>query len=352
MTALAGAGRREHAARPHRRRAVARRRHGAHLQRRVRAGADGALVSLRHHVRGAVHPDDGRRRHARRPLHAAGAARPRLEAARPHLVVSRASCSRPRWSSPAGATSCTRASSIRSAASTRSGRSSASATSCSPSVALCVGTTMIIKMGKARYAWVTLLPLAWLLTVTLTAGWQKVFAADPRLGFLAHAALTAQQVADGAMDPARGARLIFNDRLDAVVAIAFMLVTVLVVLASAREWVLVLTRRKPARRRRARSWRRRMRGRPASAAAGGVGAWSALVAAVRRDRRHAGLRRARRAPAPVPSGPAVAERAGVLRGVRAGALRRRADAVLLRSWVILGSEGAMTQRMAPSLRSG
>ena len=83
-------------------------------------------------------------------------------------------------------------------------------------------------------------------TVTLTAGWQKVFAADPRLGFLSHAALTAQQIAEGVMDPARGARLIFNDRLDAVVAIAFMLVTILVVLASAREWVMVLTRRKPA----------------------------------------------------------------------------------------------------------
>jgi carbon starvation protein len=114
-------------------------------------------------------------------------------------------------------------------------------------VALCVGTTILIKGGKARYAWITLLPLTWVLIVTLTAGWQKVFAGDPRLGFLAHAALTAQQVADGVLDPARGARLIFNDRLDAVVAIAFMLVTVLVVLASAREWMLVLTRRKPAR---------------------------------------------------------------------------------------------------------
>ena len=48
------------------------------------------------------------------------------------------------------------------------------------------------------------------------------------------------------MDPARGARLIFNDRLDAVVAVAFMVVTLLVVVASAREWILVLTRRKPA----------------------------------------------------------------------------------------------------------
>jgi carbon starvation protein len=113
-------------------------------------------------------------------------------------------------------------------------------------VALCVGTTILVKSGKARYAWVTLAPLAWVLTVTLTAGWQKVFAADPRLGFLSHAALTAEQVAGGSLAAARGARLIFNDRLDAVVALAFMIVTVLVVAASAHEWLLVLTRRRPA----------------------------------------------------------------------------------------------------------
>jgi carbon starvation protein len=113
-------------------------------------------------------------------------------------------------------------------------------------VALCVGTTVLIKGGRARYAWVTLVPLAWVLTVTLTAGWQKVFAADPRLGFLAHATVTAGQVAAGSLDPARGARLIFNDRLDAVTALAFMTVTLLVVAASAREWLLVLLRRRPA----------------------------------------------------------------------------------------------------------
>jgi carbon starvation protein len=113
-------------------------------------------------------------------------------------------------------------------------------------VALCVGTTVLIKGGKARYAWVTLMPLAWVLTVTLTAGWQKVFAANPRLGFLAHATVTAGQVAAGSLDAARGARLIFNDRLDAVTALAFMTVTLLVVAASAREWLLVLLRRRPA----------------------------------------------------------------------------------------------------------
>src|SRR5205823_9607537 len=56
-------------------------------------------------------------------------------------------------------------------------------------VALCVGTTVIIKMGKARYAWVTLLPLAWLAVVTLSGGAIKIFSDIPRLGFLSHARL-------------------------------------------------------------------------------------------------------------------------------------------------------------------
>jgi carbon starvation protein len=114
-------------------------------------------------------------------------------------------------------------------------------------VALCVGTTILVKSGKARFAWVTLAPLAWVLAVTLTAGWQKVFSDDPRLGFLAHAAKTAGQVAAGTMEASRGTRLVFNDRLDAVLGLAFMTVTLLVVAASAREWVLVLTRRRPAK---------------------------------------------------------------------------------------------------------
>jgi carbon starvation protein len=111
-------------------------------------------------------------------------------------------------------------------------------------VALCVGTTIIIKAGKLRFAWVTLVPLGWLLAVTLTAGWQKVFAADPRLGFLAHARDTAAKIAAGAVDPAKGARLIFNDRIDAALALIFMTMVVALLLASIKEWVAIARGRK------------------------------------------------------------------------------------------------------------
>jgi carbon starvation protein len=107
-------------------------------------------------------------------------------------------------------------------------------------VALCVGTTILIKMGRQRFAWVTLAPLAWLVTITMTAGWQKVFSNDPRLGFLAHAASLA-----GSADPG-AARQVFNDHLNTFVALLFMGVVLLVVAASMREWWLVLSRRKPA----------------------------------------------------------------------------------------------------------
>ena len=113
-------------------------------------------------------------------------------------------------------------------------------------LALCVGTTFIIKAGKARYAWVTLAPLAWLLAVTLTAGWQKIFAPDPRLGFLSHARDTAARIAAGSVDPATGARLIFNDRLDALLAGIFMVTVVALLISSIGEWLAVVRGRKPA----------------------------------------------------------------------------------------------------------
>jgi carbon starvation protein len=104
-------------------------------------------------------------------------------------------------------------------------------------VALTVATTIIVKMGRARYLWVTAVPLVWLVSTTLTAGWQKVFSPDPKLGFLAHAA---------SLDPAApsAARLAFNDRLNAVVALVFMAVVVVVLATAVWEWYLLLRRRK------------------------------------------------------------------------------------------------------------
>src|SRR5947207_3749286 len=119
-------------------------------------------------------------------------------------------------------------------------------------VALCVGTTIIIKMGKARYAWVTIVPLVWLVVVTMTAGWEKMFSADPKLGFLSHAGLLTAQVATGVIPAgvhslADAKRLILNDYVDAAVAAFFLLSVVVILAASAHEWFTVLTGRKVGR---------------------------------------------------------------------------------------------------------
>jgi carbon starvation protein len=119
-------------------------------------------------------------------------------------------------------------------------------------VALCVGTTVIIKMGKARYAWVTILPLAWLATVTLTAGAEKIFSADPRLGFLSHARMLTDTLASGALPNgvqtlADARRLIFNDHVDAAVAAFFLISVVVILVASANEWFKVVSGRKAAK---------------------------------------------------------------------------------------------------------
>ncbi len=107
-------------------------------------------------------------------------------------------------------------------------------------VALCVATTIVIKMGKARYAAVTLGPLLWLVAVTFTASWHKVFDPNPRIGFLSHAAQLAS--ASGA-----NARLIFNDRLDAVVTGALIVMVALILIESALDWLRILSGRKSAR---------------------------------------------------------------------------------------------------------
>ena len=117
-------------------------------------------------------------------------------------------------------------------------------------IALCVGTTIIIKMGKVKYAFMTVIPMVWLVIVTMTAGAMKIFSADPRIGFLSHARWVAEKLAMGELpagvaDAAGAGRLIFNDWLNAAVA-GFFMVSVVVILAdSIREWAAVLGGKKP-----------------------------------------------------------------------------------------------------------
>src|SRR5712672_1414198 len=93
-------------------------------------------------------------------------------------------------------------------------------------VALCVATTIIIKMHRAKYALVTLAPLTWLVVVTFIASWHKIFDPDPRIGFLAQAR---HLVATGG-----NARLIFNNRLNAIVTGVLIVMVTLILVESAR----------------------------------------------------------------------------------------------------------------------
>jgi carbon starvation protein len=117
-------------------------------------------------------------------------------------------------------------------------------------VALVVATTILLKMGRTKWIWVTLVPMAWLVIVTMTASYQKIFDASPSLGFLAQARSLTAQISAGTIPAARLAdthRLIFNNRLDAAVT-ALLAVMVLVLLFEAiAEWIGVLHRsRSPA----------------------------------------------------------------------------------------------------------
>jgi carbon starvation protein len=114
-------------------------------------------------------------------------------------------------------------------------------------IALCVATTILIKMGKRRYAGVTLGPLAWLVAVTMTASYEKIWHPDPHIGFLALAASLRAQLAAGAIPAAKAAateRLIVNLRLDAAVTIIFALLVLLILFESARQWWMYAAGRK------------------------------------------------------------------------------------------------------------
>jgi carbon starvation protein len=110
-------------------------------------------------------------------------------------------------------------------------------------VALSVATTVLIKMHRARYMWITCLPLGWLVVVTFDAAWQKIFSPLPRLGFLAEAAQRKALLASGQLSAAQASQakvLVFNAQLDAVVCGVFLVLVTLILVDSIRLWVGIL----------------------------------------------------------------------------------------------------------------
>ena len=98
-------------------------------------------------------------------------------------------------------------------------------------VALILCTSVLFKMKRDSFAWVTLVPACWVLVCTLTAAWQKIFDPNPRIGFLAHAnkyttAIANDQVLAPAKSIGQMQQVIFNDYVNASLAALFMLVLV------------------------------------------------------------------------------------------------------------------------------
>lgn len=99
-------------------------------------------------------------------------------------------------------------------------------------IALCVATSIIVKSGKARYAWVTGLPLAWLVIITSSAAYEKIFSEDLRVGFFAAANNLSMQLEAGTLSAEKAAvapQLIFNQHLDAYLTVFFVVVLWVVV---------------------------------------------------------------------------------------------------------------------------
>jgi carbon starvation protein len=114
-------------------------------------------------------------------------------------------------------------------------------------VALVVATTILLKMGRLRWIWVTVIPMIALITITMTAGYQKVFDANPRIGFLSGANELAAQIASGIIPAAKIAetqRLIFNLRLDAAVTLVLALMILLMIIEALIQWWVILGRRR------------------------------------------------------------------------------------------------------------
>jgi len=116
-------------------------------------------------------------------------------------------------------------------------------------VALAICTTLLIKHGKVKWAWVTGIPLVWDLVVTLTASYQKVFSSNPKLGFFEQRSTFQAALDDGkVLPPAKNLddmqQVVTNSTVDGVLAALFAVMIIVVVLDSARIWYAVLVSKK------------------------------------------------------------------------------------------------------------
>jgi len=112
-------------------------------------------------------------------------------------------------------------------------------------VALVVATTILMKMGKLKWIWVTLLPMTWLVIITMTASYQKIFSPNARIGFLAQANAIAAQIAAGKVAAAKlveAQRNIFNLRLDAVVTAVLAGMFLVLLVEALVQWYAILSR--------------------------------------------------------------------------------------------------------------
>ncbi|KPC52762.1 carbon starvation CstA family protein [Amantichitinum ursilacus] len=118
------------------------------------------------------------------------------------------------------------------------------------SMALILGTVVLFKMKKERYAWVTILPTAWLFICSMTAGWQKIFSDNPKVGFLAVANKFSAAAEQGTiLAPAKTIddmqRIVLNNQVNAALCGFFMLVAVVMLVSAALNIRAALKSRQP-----------------------------------------------------------------------------------------------------------
>jgi carbon starvation protein len=112
-------------------------------------------------------------------------------------------------------------------------------------VALVVATTILLKMDRLKWIWVTLVPMAWLVVITMTASYQKIFSPNPRIGFLSYANALAAQIAAGDIPASKlveTQRLIFNQRLDAAVTAVLAGMILVLLVEAVVQWHAILGR--------------------------------------------------------------------------------------------------------------